>query len=75
MGRIKTKQDVQDAYDEKMNKSFKLATKGKNKRAINVAKKAEKKYNERNLAFPLSESNHGKDFSKPSDPGVFKFKV
>ena len=68
----KTKEDVQDAYDNKMNKSFKLASKGKSKRAINVADKAEKKYKKRNLAFPLSESNHGKDFSKPYDPGILK---
>ena len=72
MGKIKTKQDVQDAYDDKMSKSFKLATKGKNKRSINVADRAEKKYKERNLAFPLAESNHKKDFSEPHDKGVFK---
>lgn len=72
MGKIKTRQDVQDAYDDKMDKSLNLASKGKSKRAINVADRAEKKYNKRNLAFPLSESNHGKDFSKPYDPPVFK---
>ena len=35
------------------------------KKAIALEEKAKKKYDKRNLAFPLSESNHGKDFSIP----------
>ena len=65
MGKIKSHQDVQDAYDQKMDKSAKLIFKGKEKRAANVANRAEKQYQKRNLAFPLAESNHGKAFSIP----------
>lgn len=74
MGKIKTKQDVQDAYDTKMDKAAKLASKGRNKRAIAVQEKAEKKYKERNLAFPLAESNHGKDFSNTKSNSYSDYK-
>jgi len=58
-----TKVKGQGAYERRMDRAFKLGVKGKDKKAIALQEKAEKKYAKRNLAFPLSESNHGKDFS------------
>jgi len=65
MGKIKSHQDVQNAYDAKQDKAIKLMGKGKEKKAEKIMDRAQKKYEKRNLAFPLAESNHGKAFSIP----------